>query len=138
MYSPNPLNFGHCSAISADKLRWYPSRDRNTWGHNGCPFRLIVRKVQIQRQQEGERVVVFFHAVGHADGGAERGVAVAGAVGAGRFEGAVEFAQRPAVGLHDLAAQGVQGTGGFGHIVKLRPGEGVKDGVGGVTGKLAA
>ncbi len=28
--------------------------------------------------------------------------------------------------------------GGFGHIVKLRPGEGVKDGVGGVAGKLAA
>jgi hypothetical protein len=38
-------------------------------------------------------------------------VGVAEAVGAGGFEGAIEFAQGPAVGGHDLTAQGAQATG---------------------------
>ena len=50
-----------------------------------------------------------FHAVGGADGGVERGVGVAQAVFAGRFERFVKFAQRPAVVLHDFMAQGAQG-----------------------------
>jgi hypothetical protein len=49
----------------------------------------------------------------------ESGVGVAEAVGAGGFEGEVEVAQGPGVGLHDLAAQGTQGTGGFGYGANL-------------------
>ena len=65
-------------------------------------------QLQVQPQEEGEEVFRFLHAVGGADGGVEGGMGVAEAVGAGGFESAIEVAQGPTVGLHDLPAQGVQ------------------------------
>ena len=61
-------------------------------------------QLQVQSEEEGQHVFALLHAVGGAEGGAEGGVGVAEAVGTGGVEGAIEVAQGPAVGLHDLAA----------------------------------
>ena len=66
------------------------------------PFCLLVRKFQVQCQQQGKSVSGVFHPVGVADGGVEGAVGVAQAVGTGDFEGAIEVAQGPAVGGCDL------------------------------------
>ena len=115
------------------------SRRGQTGRGDGFAGGFLGGQVEVEREEEGEGVFAVLHAVGGADGGVEGGVGVAEAVGAGGFEGAVEVAQGPAVGGHDLAAQGAQGDGGFGHRFdlgerrRLRPGEGVEDGVGGVA-----
>ena len=59
-------------------------------------------------EEAGERVFVFFRAVCGADSGGEGRAGVAEAVGAGGFEGAIEFAQRPAAGGYGLGPPGVE------------------------------
>ena len=93
----------------------------------------------VEGQEEGEDVGGLGHGVGGADGGIELGLGVAQGVAAGFFEGAVEIPQGPIQLRHHLAAQLAEGDGFFRHRFDLlagwglRPGEGVEDGVAGVT-----
>ena len=70
---------------------------------------------EVQGQEEGGDVFLYFQAVGSADGGVEGGVGGAELAVAGRFEGAIEVAQRSTVGAHDLPAQRAQLTRSVGH-----------------------
>ena len=76
---------------------------------NWFAFGFLLCKFKIQAKEEGQRVFAFLHAIGSADGGAEGGVGAAEAVRAAGFGGALEFAQGPALGGHNLAAQGRMG-----------------------------
>jgi len=51
-----------------------------------------VGKLEIEVEEEGDRVFLLLHAVGGADSGVESGVVVAEAVGAEGIEGAIEVA----------------------------------------------
>ena len=74
-------------------------RNRRKAGRrDGLTFGLLVGQFEIQPEQEAKGVSARFHPIGDADGGVEGGLGVAQAVGAGGFEGAIEVAQRPAVG----------------------------------------
>ena len=120
---------------ASERLRVGDEGRKARWGDGFAPD-LSLSQLEVQAQEEGKGVFLLIHPVGGADGGVEGGLGVAEAVGAGGFEGAIEIAQGPAVGGHDLAAQGAQGNGGFGdrsdlgECGRLRPGEGVEDGVG--------
>ena len=73
----------------------------------GCDFHsacLGCRQFQVQTEEKGQGIFGVLDAVRGTDDGVEGGVGVTEAVGAGGFEGAIEVAQGPAVGGHDLAA----------------------------------
>ena len=96
------------NAIFAHKLCCFASRNRQTKRRKLYSFCFLVRKFQVQCRQEGEGIFGGIHTVGGADGEVEGGVGVAEAVGAGGFEGAINFTRGPAIGGYDLAAQGVE------------------------------
>ena len=89
-------------AILTHELFVVSQRRRKPRGGNGLALSLLVCQVQIELEEEGGGVFDFLHALRGADGGVEGGAGVAEAVGAGGFEGAIEFAQGPAIGGRDV------------------------------------
>jgi hypothetical protein len=94
---------GWFDTVGGDKLRRARDCRRQARRGNCFTLGLLAGQLKIQPQQEGVRVFGGAHAVSGADGGGEGGVGVAEPVGAGGFEGVIEFAQGPAVGGRDLA-----------------------------------
>ena len=90
------------------QLRWLGMEVGQTGPSDRLASGLLLGQFQVYPEQERQRVFALLHAVGGADGGVEGGLAVAAAVGVGRFEGAIEVAQGSAVGCDDLAVQDLE------------------------------